>query len=79
MSLLGGLLGSGGVYDDQKKPAASQYILGGRCCNNEQEVRDAINAGSGWGSLGGTCPYCGLYCSSKDKLLDHESKCTYRK
>ncbi len=79
MSILGGFFGSGGLYDDQKKPAATQYNVGGKFCNNEQGVRDAINAGSGWGNLGGKCQYCGLYCSSKDKLLDHESKCTYRR
>ena len=29
------LFGSGGTYDDQTRPAGSQYIINGTPCNNE--------------------------------------------
>ena len=73
------LFGSGGTYDDQKKPAGSQHIVYGSPCSNEKEVKDAINASSYWGSLGGTCKYCSCYLPNKASLLDHEATCIYRK
>jgi len=64
------LFGSGGIFDDQKKPANTQYNVLGHLCNNEQEVKDAINEESGYGNMGCYCPHCGLYHPNKASMLN---------
>lgn len=64
------LFGSGGIFDDQKKPANTQYNVLGHLCNNEQEVKNAINEESGYGNMGCYCPHCGLYHPNKASMLN---------